>query len=275
MKLNSKRDFSKLNEKELNAFEEYNSFRIVPPGNTVKILTKTEVVKQFEILLKYPAIKNFESLFPNYYLNNFDIRSNKLDYVRKLQQFVDLLSNREISERHILNFIRENEAQFIVGSALKFTNYGHHDRYIFQEVALPPNHRADFLIIGKNSHGYHFLLVELENPYNGITTKDGSFGATIRKGMSQIDDWKNWIDKNFSTLQAVLSKLKGANVHFPVEFFEYDSTRFQYVVIAGKREDFTEKTYRASRLLQRQGTILIHYDNLIDETKKIIEAGRY
>ncbi|MDR6966889.1 hypothetical protein J2X31_000889 [Flavobacterium arsenatis] len=273
--MNSNRDFSKLNDDELNAFEEYNSFHIFPPGKTIKILTPTESMKQMEILLKYPALKNFESLFPNYYLNNFDIRSNKLDYIRKLQLFIELLQDKDITERNILNFIRAYDAQFIISSVLKFTNYGHHDRYIFQEVSLPPDHQADFLIVGKNSHGYHFLLVELENPYNSITIKDGNFGATIRKGITQIDDWKIWMDKNFSTFNSVLSKLKGPNVLLPIEFFEYDNTRFQYVVIAGRRDDFSEKTYRASRSLQGQGKILIHYDNLIDEARNIIDAGRY
>lgn len=270
-----KRDYSELTEDELKAYEEYNSFHVVPPGKTIKILTQAEAIKQMEILLKFPSIKNFESLFPNYYLNNFDIRSNRNDYVRKLQLFIELLDNKKITERDILNFIRQNDAQFIISSALKYTNYGHHDRYIFQEVALPPNHQADFLIIGKNSHGYHFLLIELENPYGGITVKDGDFGTTFRKGISQIEDWKSWMDKNFETLRNVLSKLKGPKVHLPIEFFEYDSTRFQYVVIAGRRENFSEKTYRLSRQLQRQGTILIHYDNLTEETKNIIEAGRY
>jgi len=270
-----KRDYSKLTEEELKAYEEYTSFHIVPTGKTIKIQTQAEAIKQMEILLKFPSIKNFESLFPNHYLNNFDIRSNRNDYVRKLQLFIKLLDDNKITERDILNFIRQNDSQFIISSALKYTNYGHHDRYIFQEVALPPNHQADFLIIGKNSHGYHFLLIELENPYGSITIKDGDFGNTIRKGISQIEDWKNWMDKNFETLKNVLSKLKGPKVHLPIEFFEYDTTRFQYVVIAGRRENFSEKTYRLSRQLQRQGIILIHYDNLIEEAKNIIEAGRY
>jgi len=41
---------------------------------------------------------------------------------------------------------------------------------------------CDYLIVGKNSQGYHFLLIEFENIYNNITISDGDFGTTIRKG---------------------------------------------------------------------------------------------
>ena len=270
-----RKDYLKLSDEESQAVELYKSFDAVPKGQTIKMMTRAEAIKQREVLLKYPFIKNVFSLFPNYYLNNFDLTTNKLEYVRKLQLFMELLDDKAITERHILNFIRENEAQFIISSALNYTTFGHHDRYIFQEVALPPNHQADFLIIGKNSHGYHFILVELENPYGGVTIKDGSFGATIRKGLNQVDDWRTWLDKNFTSLKNVLQKLKRPSATLPEEFFEYDRTRFQHLVVAGRRDDFSEKTYRATRTMKQQGTIIIHYDNLIDETKRLIEAGRY
>jgi hypothetical protein len=98
---------------------------------------------------------------------------------------------------------------------------------------------------------------------------------TIRKGLNQIDDWKSWMDKNFTTLKNVLVKLKNPNLNLPTEFYEFDNTRFHYVVVAGRRENFSEKTYRLSRTLKQHGTIVIHYDNIIDETKKLIESGRY
>lgn len=272
------KDYSKLSKDELTAIEDYNNAKSKDTNSAIKgfkLVTRQGAIAQMKVLLQFPFIKNLQSLFPNNHLNIFHLQSNKLDYIKKLQGFIQLVDNPDISEREILNFIRKEEAHFIISSALNFTDFGHHDGYIFQEVALPPNHQADFLVIGKNSHGYHFLLFELENPYNNITTKDGSYGATIRKGISQIDDWKAWMDKNFTTLKNVLLKVKNPNLELPPEFYEYDSTRFHYVVVAGRRENFSEKTYRLSRTMKRNGTIVIHYDNLIDESKRLIDAGRY
>lgn len=273
-----KKDYSNLTKEELTAIEEYEKADQNgkdTPVKGIKLLTRNDVIKQMKIILNYPFIKNFKSIFPNNHLNTYHLRSNKLDYINKLEDFIQLIDNQNTSERDILNFIRSEEAHFIISSALNFTSFGHHDRYIFQEVPLPPNHQADFLVIGKNSDGFHFLLFELENPYKGITTKDGSFGLTIRKGLSQIDDWKSWMDKNFTTLKNVLVKLKNPKLNLPTEFYEYDNTRFHYIVVAGRRENFSEKTYRLARTLKQQGTIVIHYDNLIDESEKLIESGRY
>ncbi|RTY78837.1 DUF4263 domain-containing protein [Flavobacterium sp. LS1P28] len=272
------KNYSNLSKEELAAIEEYNAADSKGTDTGLKgfkLLTKEAVITQMKVLLKFPFIKNLQSLFPNHHLNSFHLQANKLGYIKKLQNFIQLVDDPNITERDILNYIRNEEAHFIISSALKFTDFGHHDRYVFQEVSLPPNHQADFLVVGKNSNGYHFLLFELENPYKGITTKDGSFGTTIRKGLSQIDDWKTWMDKNFTTLKNVLLKVKNPSLNLPPEFYEYDNTRFQYVVVAGRRENFSEKTYRLSRTIKRQGTIVIHYDNLIDESKTLIEAGRY
>jgi hypothetical protein len=270
-----KKDYAKLNEEELGALKEFNSCNDFKKEQKVKIMTHGDAVRQMQILFKFPFIKNLQSYFPNNYLNQFDLKANRIDYVNKLELFIKLLDDKSITERDVLNFIRQEEAQFIISSVLYYTDYGHHDRYIFQEVPLPPNHQADFLIVGKNSHGYHFLLIELENPYSNITMKDGNFGSTIRKGINQIEDWRSWMDRNFNSLRNVLKKVANPALMLPDEFVDYDSTRFQYVVIAGRRDDFSEKTYQLNRRERHKGIIIIHYDNLIDKSKDLIDSGRY
>jgi hypothetical protein len=62
----------------------------------------------------------------------------------------------------------------------------------------------------------------------------------------------------------------------PDEFHHLDKTRINYVVIAGRRSDFDEKTYRIRRKNQKDNSVLIlHYDNVIDSAEKLIGEATY
>lgn len=221
----------------------------------------------------YPkAARHFDSLFPNNFVDSIDLKSSKEIFEESLCKFELLLNDVQITERKILNFIKENNAWFIVASILKKNyHFGHHSVYLFPEFPLPPNYQADYLIVGKNSSGYHFVFVEFENPYKDITIKDGSFGTTIRKGIRQIDDWEYWIEHNYSNLKLVFDKQLNPNKHLPSEFLNFDKSRIHYVVVAGRRNDFSDKTYRLQRNhLDQRKLFVIHYDNLVDFSRDTI-----
>lgn len=231
--------------------------------------------ERLEIYNNFPFILNHESLFPKNHLNTVELNKNKIANISKVQRFSELL-NSDITERNILNFIHDERAYFIIGSILlNYTIYGHHDRYIFPEIELPPNFQADYLLIGKNSQGYHFLFIELENPSGSITLADGSFGSALRKGLNQIEDWRDWLENNLNGLRKAIEKSNIFKKELPKEFYEYDSTRFEFVVIAGRRSDFNEKSNRQKRKLRRNGITILHYDNLIEESEKLIKNGHY
>ena len=57
---------------------------------------------------------------------------------------------------------------------------------------------------------------------------------------------------------------------------KYDSTRIHYAVVAGRRTDFNDVTYRQKRSIKNQNNInLIHYDNLIDLSRNLIGKNTY
>jgi hypothetical protein len=154
--------------------------------------------------------------------------------------------------------------------------FGHHDAYLFKEFEFPSTFKADYLLIGKNSHGYHFIFIELENPTGSITAKNGEFGQTIRKGIKQVQSWDKWIEGNFHTLNLVFEKYRNKKIELPNEFRVLNKTRINYVVIAGRRSDFSENTYDEKRKLLRSENIqVIHYDNLIDFFNKFQTINNY
>ncbi|WP_407503318.1 Shedu anti-phage system protein SduA domain-containing protein [Elizabethkingia miricola] len=222
-----------------------------------------------------PFLWHTNSYFPDHFLDDSNLKNTPIEYRRYINDLKLIIENTNSTEREILNFL-SNEKLFIVAAILKnFTLFGHHDRYIFKEFELPPHHICDYLIIGKNSHGYNFLLIEFENIYNNVTISDGDFGTTIRKGLNQIDDWKSWMDKNFHTFSSSLKRFKNRYEALPDEFNDYDSTRFIYCVVAGRRGDYKEKTYRKVRELSKQNIILTHYDKLLEEAEFLLNSGSY
>lgn len=222
------------------------------------------------------AALHYQQLFPNNFLNTDDL-GNREQLLSIVQDFRSLL-DASTTEREVLNFIREKRGYFIIASLLKSQHYlfGHHETFAFKEFELPPNHFVDFLLVGKNSGGYEFVFIELESPRGQITTAEGEFGWSIRKGLQQVDDWDSWMESNYSILSKVFDKSLGLMQQLPREFHELDKSRLHYVVIAGRRDDFSKKTYQLKRkLFKTKNVLLLHYDNLFDSVDFLLEAGTY
>ena len=267
MKLYS-RDYTILEPDENQLWEELKAKEIVFHEGKPTMIRKSEY-KNFP-----KAARHYDSLFPNNFVDSIDLKDSKEDLSKSLNKFELLLNDKTITERNILNFIKDNNAWFIIGSILKNNyHFGHHALYIFPEFQLPPNYQADYLLVGQNSSGHHFVFVEFENPYKEITIKDGSFGTTIRKGIKQIDDWEYWIEQNFSNLKLVFEKQQNSKKILPNEFVNYDKSRIHYVVVAGRRNDFNDKTYRLQRNnFDQRKLFVLHYDNLLDFSHDTIGA---
>lgn len=270
-----KKDYSNLSLEDKAVLDEYLALSKKNGSRLPNTMSREIMQKKLDIIRRYPFIENYQSIFPNKYLSSINIASSKATYIHKIQKFQSLINKTSTTERDILNFIKQEDAYFLIGSVLKLTDFGHHDRYVFQELPLPPNHQADFLIIGKNSHGFHFIFFELENPYGNIITKEGEFGLTIRKGISQIGDWQSWIEKGMNAFKDVILKSKTNNYDLPKEFYEYDSSRFHYVVIAGRRNDYNEKAQRLVRKSLNNGIRILHYDKIIELSEELIKSSNY
>lgn len=245
---------------------------------TVFVKGKQSNIIKKSLYTQYPAaVRHFLSLFPNNFLDSVELKSESKSLKRKLENFESFINNEQITELQISNFIKDNEAYFLIGAILK-SNYrfGHHSLFIFPEFKLPPNFEVDYLIVGENSDGHHFVFVELENAYKNIVISDGSFGETIRKGIKQIDDWEIWLEENFSHLRLVFEQALGKNKKLPKEFSIFDQTRMHYVVVAGRRVEYKSKTYRLQRsYLEQRKLQVLHYDNLIDFSIEAIGTSTY
>ena len=78
---------------------------------------------------------------------------------------------------------------------------GGHGRWVFSKPKLGSEHIPDFAICEKDSGGYHWCLVELENPNYDALTRSGQPTAKLTHAMQQIHDWRIWLRRNVQYAQ--------------------------------------------------------------------------
>lgn len=268
MRLYSK-NYCKLNSDEKSDWEEVKERENISGSNATLKIKKN-------LFLEYPkAARHYISLFPNNYLDIVELDNVKrLNYINN--EFKKLLNLNSTNERKILNFIRENSAFHIIGSILKSDfNFGHHNAFVIPEFMLGTSYQVDYLLFGKRSGGYEFSFIEFESPKGNITLQNGEKGEVIRKGLNQINDWNMWLEANYQNLLETFNKYKKPEISLPEEFYRLDKTRIHFVVVAGRRTDFNQKTYRIKRELKDNNITLLHYDNLYENAQNIVGKKTY
>jgi hypothetical protein len=236
-----------------------------------EFLHRTEVIDIFNTrpMEYYPlAVRHNLSLFPNNHIELYGLKQ-ETNIAELNAAFLQLISNEDCLEREVLNFINHKPAYHIVASILKDRfPFGHHELYLFKEMWLGQQYRTDYVLIGKGSGGYEFVLIEFEKPEGRITLRDGHWGEAFRKGEYQVEDWKAWMDANFQVFSKDLESVKGERA-LPEELQKYDRTRFHYVVVAGRRDDFNNTTYREARAKRQADILMLHHDNLYDKSVEL------
>ena len=259
-----KRDYTELTKEEIQEKE-----RVDSEGYRV---SKAKFGRKNFYHLYPKAVRHNMSLFPNNYMDTNDLKNTK-ELEKQCDGFEDLL-NGKITELDIKRYIQNNEYYHIPASIFEYYNFGHHAAFVFKEFELGTSFKADYLLVGRSSDGHQFIFVEFENPYTNITIGDGDFGETIRKGINQVNDWKSFVESNYSIITAEFKK--HTTQQLPDEFYTYDATRMNYVVVAGRRNDYNDKTRRLRRALEKDNKIkLLHYDNLLDVARNKIGEQTY
>jgi Shedu protein SduA, C-terminal len=218
-------------------------------------------------------LQHYRTLFPNNLLHPDDLDKSKVAVVKRFESLLDT----EPNERQVLDFVKNYNAYFMVGSIPNAEfNFGHQKLFLFPEFQLGTSHVADYVLVGRSSDGYEFVLVELESPTGSIVLRDGNFGDAIRKGLNQTRDWAEWLESNFGNLREVFNKSKSPEHELPEEFVSYDKTRIHFVVVAGRRHDFNDRTRRRAREeSQSRDVCILHYDNIVGYAHDIVDKGRY
>lgn len=73
---------------------------------------------------------------------------------------------------------------------------GGHRTWVIPKQRLGAQYVTDFLVMGLNSDGPHWVMVELEAARHDIHLPSGRLSASTRHAVDQIRDWRDWLTRN-------------------------------------------------------------------------------
>lgn len=193
---------------------------------------------------------------------NFKVLSkefcHKTDFTKEAKLLEEEL-DKATKESDIQSYIKDNEKWFIPLSLLKNYDFGHHFACVVPEYSLGNEYRVDYLLVGKNSIGYQFVFVEFEDVnVNYRNKKSNSETEKVRKGITQIRDWKRWLDQN----KAYFENREG--------IAEFDrnipSWGFYYCLVVSRRKKMDDMANKLRGEVQKEYVDLkiVSYDRLVD-----------
>jgi len=180
---------------------------------------------------------------------------SSIDEINRLAGELEKVITEAQDERPIQKFFEQDP-----GLLVQLVHY-HHARWVFPQPRLGSEHIPDFMICGKDSTGYHWHLVELENPNYEALTKKGNPSAKLTHAMQQIYDWRIWLRKNCQYAQSELGYLDLDG--------EFDAT-----IVIGRREDMSPKDRERYRELSRNKIEVMSYDRLLDRVVYLAKRWR-
>lgn len=197
----------------------------------------------------------YQSDFPNNLLWHLELRNLNLDEEANL---FEKIVYDATNENDIQTYIKGNQKWFIPGSIFKDFTFGHHAAFLFPEQQLANKYVVDYMLCGRNSDGYHLVLVEFEKAnVKFIIESYNSETESVRKGISQIRDWKRWVDSNRDYLLKDIG-IDKLGVDIP-------SHRIHYCLVVSRRDLMTDTAYDVkSQMQEEQGISIITYDRIVD-----------
>lgn len=201
------------------------------------------------------------SLFPNNFLYLKEYKD--LDLQAESDMFRNIIYTSK-NELEIQQYIKQNRKWFIPGSIFLDYNFGHHDAYLFPEQKLGNEYAADYMLVGKSSDGYSIVLIEFEKANTEYLLSTSNMESdSVRKGLTQIQDWKRWMDKNRDYFLR--------NICLTQEGIDIPIYRIYYYLVVSRRDFMTQIALevRSQNMYERQNTKIVTFDRLVDNIKKL------
>ncbi len=189
-----------------------------------------------------------------------------LDFDAESEMFRGILDSAG-KENDVQRYIKDNQKWFIPGSLLRNYDFGHHEAYVVPEQALGAEYKVDYMLLGKNSIGHQIVLVEFEDVNVDYKLKNSNAESDpVRKGITQIMDWKRWLDDN-RTYFIHSSGLSSISGNIP-------SWGIYYALVVGRRSrmDETANHMRGQKMRETPGLSIVSYDRLVDNIKMLVNG---
>lgn len=141
---------------------------------------------------------------------------------------------------------------------------GGHGRWVRPKVRFSDRFEADFMIAEADSVGVHWVYVELESPRAPMFTEKGEPAEKARKGIFQIRQWRNHVDRNGSEARRLRSE---GGLGLPEI-----RPKGWGMVLVGRTGSRSDDPIQLRRQLEEDERIMLRsYDWLVDQIQAVAE----
>jgi Domain of unknown function (DUF4263) len=138
-------------------------------------------------------------------------------------------------------------------------------RFVIPRPNLAGKYIPDFLLADVDSSGIRWVLLELETVGSGLTLQsEKSFDKYVRKGISQVEDWRRWLSENLA--HARKDRAQGGRGLVDIR---PDSDA---IVLAGRRNLLRASSQEIRRPFEEKNRISVHtYDWLMERLQGTLD----
>ena len=163
---------------------------------------------------------------------------------------------------------------------------GGHTKYIINGFEFGNQYRSDFVVLLSYSGNWEVYFIELENTEDKVITKAGKPSSRLNSAISQINDWKHFVDNNKRIVQEDLARACKTKdlLGFHDSSFEPSNfsgnllkdpdtfINFNYQIIIGRRRNITKYARTKMNQLSLTGLGQINsYDRFLDVASNLDE----
>jgi hypothetical protein len=161
--------------------------------------------------------------------------------------------------------------------------HGSHCQYVLHEFKLGINHKPDFVVLTAYSGMWHIVFVELEPVSDPLVTKSGRPTKVLNGAISQLGDWRDYIERNRPALHRDLAawckkkdllkwntRTEPSNMTGDLLKDSEISVRFEFAIVIGRRAAMTPERWRKVNQYRRDLDSEIRtYDAFLDIAHKL------
>jgi hypothetical protein len=170
----------------------------------------------------------------------------------ELQRIVDVAQD----ERPIQKWCEEKPV-----SLLPFLS-GVDRGWVFGRPKLGAEFIPDLMLCHLDSSGYHWHLIELENPRYSALTNSAGQNAKLTHAVQQVLDWRIWLRENVQYARSELG------------FQDLDG-EFEGYVIIGRRREMSRREKNRYRELSRDKLTVMTYDRFVERVASAVKLLRF
>lgn len=184
------------------------------------------------------------------------------------------VSLEKSGEREATRFLKEHPEVVVY----TFNWTAGHAQYVLNEFMLGAKYKADFVVLLAYSGCWEVNWIELENTDDKIITKEGKPSQRLNSAISQIHDWKDYIDLNRASIHRDLADWcvkKDLLKWMPAEFVPSNNTGnllrdpgttilHKYHIIIGRRKNIDDRIRAKMNQYSRDTCKIGSYDRFLD-----------